>query len=92
MGNPSSDREGDMDMDPGIIIALINTAGIIIVAYLSYKTREQSRDTAAQVNVVEKATNSMKDALVEATRKASFAAGLAQGTEKERQRPKDGSS
>src|SRR5260221_8932500 len=55
-----------------IIVAMVNT----YVAWVTNRTRKE-------VKIVEKATNSMKDALVAATAKASLAegtaAGLAQG-------------
>lgn len=56
-----------------LFVALIN-------AYTAYKVRR------AEVNIekVEKATNSMKDALVVAAGKAGFTEGLAEGSRREK--------
>lgn len=47
------------------------------IVYLAYLTHESAKRSEANIQLVEKATNSMKDALVASTAKASFAEGKA---------------
>lgn len=47
---------------------------------IAHETRQIAQDTRADVAIVEKATNSMKDALVKATADASLLKGRAQVT------------
>lgn len=47
-----------------------------LAAFLSWRTLQSSKRTEANVQVVEKATNSMKDALVLAAGKAGFEEGV----------------
>jgi hypothetical protein len=58
---------------------LLNTLGLIILALLNIYALHRGSKTQALVLKIEQATNSMKDALVEATAKASHAEGLAEG-------------
>jgi len=65
-----------LNLDFNLVVILLIAA---INAYTAYITRKTNKN----VEIVERATNSMKDALVAATAKASLAegtaAGLAQG-------------
>ena len=56
-----------------------NTAGLLIIAVFNALTAFLSYRTHQAVMVVEKATNSMKDALVATTAEASHLAGEKQG-------------
>jgi len=56
-----------------LFVALIN-------AYTAYKVHHSATD----IRKVEKATNSMKDALVTAAGKAGFTEGLAEGLRREK--------
>jgi len=53
-----------------IIVALINSVGLILVAWMTNRTR-------SDVRKVEKATNSMKDALVAGARREGITQGRA---------------
>ncbi len=58
-------------MDPLVVVALINTIGLIVVAWLTNRTRDDVRR-------VEKATNSMKDALVAGAHREGVVQGRAE--------------
>ena len=58
-----------------LITAMASAAAVVIGAFNSIKLSR----TAQQVEKIEVATNSMKDALVAATAKGEHAAGVAQG-------------
>jgi hypothetical protein len=62
----------------GVILGLIALFNLI-TAFLAYRTHQNVIATRADVAVIEKATNSMKDALVKATGEASHAAGVTEG-------------
>lgn len=77
------------DLDWNQVIVLVITALTVYNSYLIYKTKmavqttsEAIRRTDDNVMLIEKATNSMKDALVASTAKASYAEGA--GKERER--------
>ena len=53
-----------------IAVALINSAGLVVVAWMTNRTR-------SDVRRVEKATNSMKDALVAGARREGITQGRA---------------
>ncbi len=53
-----------------IVVALINSVGLVAVAWLTNRTR-------SDVRRVEKATNSMKDALVAGARREGITQGRA---------------
>jgi len=59
-----------------LLIAACN----LITAFLSFRTNQAAVSTQANMAKVEIATNSMKDALVTATAKASYAEGHTVGT------------
>lgn len=73
-----------MQLDTNFLSLLI----ILVIAGLNLYTAIISRNTNKNMELVEKSTNSMKDALVAATAKASLAEGTAiglkQGREEER--------
>ena len=58
-----------------LVVALINA----YTAWISFRTHEATVKVAENVQVIEKATNSMKDALVASTQKAAFAEGKESG-------------
>ena len=78
-------------IDLGGIAALIASIATAIVSIGTFvrQGRIQRRIELVQTNVqkIELATNSMKDALVKATAEASQAKGLAEGIAKERANP-----
>lgn len=61
-----------------LLAALVNLA----TAYMVLQLRKVVLDAASNISKVELATNSMKDALVEAVSRASLAEGKEQGREK----------
>ena len=69
-------------MDTAAWIALFNMIGIIAVAVFTYLGKRQGNRNEEKIEQVHKATNSMKDALVAATAKASFAEGAKSETDK----------
>lgn len=62
-------------MDPTIIVALINAFAIGLNAFVLYRIHTRVQAVAVNVQKVETATNSMKDALVQKTKEAGEAAG-----------------
>lgn len=62
----------------------INQIILLAIAVLNLFTAIMSFRTHTNMAIVEKATNSMKDALVASTAKASLAEGKAQGLEEGR--------
>jgi hypothetical protein len=77
--------------DWGAVIQFCTALATLVTAIIAWRTRiavaKVNVDMAAtQANVlkIEQATNSMKDALVEATGKAEFGRGVAQGREEEK--------
>lgn len=68
-----------------VLIAVMNA----VTAFLAYRTHLATQTTQSNVAKIEIATNSMKDALVEATGKASHAEGMAEGIVQGRQDAKD---
>lgn len=62
-------------MGTSLWITVVQTVGIVAVAYFTYLSRKDIRK-------VEIATNSMKDALVSTTAKKSFAEGVKSETDK----------
>lgn len=74
-----------------LVLVLLAAFVNLVTAYLVLQLRAVVVDAASNILKVEKATNSMKDALVAATAKASLAEGRAEGREmaetKERERP-----
>lgn len=75
------------------IAAIIGAAGTVITPIVvAVLTRQQNRKieaSAENVRKIEIATNSMKDALVAATAKASKAEGKAEGVEQGRNEKKE---
>lgn len=73
-----------MDWD-NVVLAVIAVATALNSYFqwrsnqISHETKAIAKKTQADVALVEKATNSMKDALVRATADASLAQGLAAG-------------
>ena len=67
-----------VELSNTLILAIIALANAF-TAFLVYRTHIIAQATAANVAIVERATNSMKDALVVATGKASRAEGIAAG-------------
>ena len=65
-------------VDPNITLLLIAIFQAA-TAFLTWRTHSATKDTQMNVAVIEKATNSMKDRLVEATGKASRAEGKEEG-------------
>jgi Flp pilus assembly protein TadB len=66
-------------MNPEVMnsfILLAIAAMNAVTAFISWRTHESSKRTEANVQTVEKATNSMKDALVAAAGKAGFQQGV----------------
>lgn len=61
-----------------VILAMIAFFNVV-TAYLAYRTHQLAVATQKDMTTVEKATNSMKDALVKATGEASHAAGMVEG-------------
>lgn len=59
----------------GIVIALIQA----LTAWFVWKGQRHQEEANANILKIEKATNSMKDALVAATDRAAHAVGLAEG-------------
>jgi len=68
----------DPNIVNNIILAVIALANLF-TAFLAFKNHDQIKDARNDIATIEKATNSMKDALVLATGKASRAEGLAEG-------------
>ncbi len=64
--------------------SLATVAGVII----SLRNGQKANKIAENVQTIEKATNSMKDALVQATAKASLAEGTAAGLAQGRSEPR----
>jgi hypothetical protein len=62
----------------GVILAMIALFNLI-TAFLAYRTHQAAVSTQANMALVEKATNSMKDQLVKATGEAAHAAGMSEG-------------
>ena len=60
----------------------LNTGMLIILGVINIVNVVLTKKAATNIAIVEKATNSMKDALVAATAKASLAEGKAAGMEK----------
>lgn len=58
-----------------LLIAIFNC----ITAILSWRTHAATKKTQENVQKIETATNSMKDALVKSTAEASHAAGMEEG-------------
>jgi hypothetical protein len=81
------------------VIAIAQLLGAFVLSFNCWQTWNNGRhgrklsDAVAEVkeniSIVEKATNSMKDALVEATAKASLAEGTAAGLEQGRKEARD---
>ena len=65
-------------IDPNVTLLLIAVFQAI-TAFLAWRTHSAAKDTQTDVAIIEKATNSMKDRLVEATGKASRAEGKEEG-------------
>lgn len=63
----------------GIGVAAVNTIGLVIVALITQSVRNNQDKLADNVQKIEVATNSMKDALVKATAVAAEAEGNKQG-------------
>jgi len=71
-----------MIIDPGLASVIgetIKLIGILIAVYFSIRSSKNSEKALKVAETTEKNTNSMKDALVTATAKASFAAGEKSG-------------
>jgi hypothetical protein len=67
-------------MPDGNTVALVAIAVLnAFTAFLAYRTHLTSVETNKNVAIVEKANNSMKDALVASTAKASMAEGELKG-------------
>ena len=67
-----------MNFDPNLTLLLIAIFNAI-TAFLAWRTHAAAKETQANVQKIETATNSMKDALVKATGEASHAAGVEEG-------------
>jgi hypothetical protein len=61
------------------LFALVSSMFTAYLAYLIVKLNKQSESMAKNIEKVEKATNSMKDALVLATEKEALARGTKEG-------------
>jgi len=68
----------DPNIVNNIILAVIALANLF-TAFLAFKNHDAIKEARSDIAIIEKATNSMKDALVTATGKASRAEGLAEG-------------
>lgn len=68
----------------GVVIQIAVLVSIAITALLQLLTYVSVRKARLDIRTVELATNSMKDALVEATRKSAGLEGEARGREEER--------
>lgn len=58
---------------------LVTAVGTVVNLFLNYWTRREVKAQAENIQKIETATNSMKDALVKASGEAGHAAGLAEG-------------
>ena len=80
-------------MTDSVIVALIaglpGTMAAVGALIVTIRTGTKVAAVATQVNVVEKATNSMKDALVKATGEEALARGIQQGKDAEKARQSD---
>jgi hypothetical protein len=68
----------------GGIAQLITALVLAFNVWQTWRNGQKSNRIAANVQVIEKATNSMKDALVKATGEAALAKGTAAGLEQGR--------
>ena len=71
-----------------LLAVLIVAVAQLTIAILGFvqarRAASKANETHIQLQAVEKATNGMKDQLVETTRQAALAAGIAQGKDLER--------
>lgn len=75
--------------DPNLIALALIAVMNAFTAFLAYRTHLATAITQTNVAKIEIATNSMKDALVEATGKASHAEGMAEGIKQGHQEAKE---
>lgn len=73
------------DVQKTIITSLATAAPLMLMYWLQHRAVLRKVDEVkADVKTIEKATNSMKDALVQSTKDASLLAGHAQGVKDEK--------
>lgn len=79
---------GPTALSPTVVIWLevIKLAGTIVTLGITAWLTVRLAEVKTNVDKIEKATNSMKDALVESTAKENLAVGVGQGIEQERTR------
>lgn len=65
------------------IARAIQAIGIVVVLWQQWRSRQRAMEIAANVLKIELATNSMKDALVASTAKASELEGAERGRQEE---------
>jgi hypothetical protein len=71
------------------VLELFTALAVAYGAYMSRQTQKIAKETQKDVRVVEKATNSMKDALVAATERSAMAEGTASGLAQGRREGQD---
>lgn len=59
-------------------VQIVGAAGAMFAAYLSYKSLKASKETKEAIVVLEKNTNSIKDALVATTHREGILQGAAE--------------
>lgn len=73
------------DVQKTIITSLATAAPLMLMYWLQHKSvMRKMEEVKTDVKTIEKATNSMKDALVQSTKEASLLAGHAQGVKDEK--------
>jgi len=77
-----------MTVNAGEVAQLIIACTVVFNCWQSWRNGQRAKKIEANVYTIEKATNSMKDALVAATAKASLAEGIASGLEQGRNEPR----
>ena len=77
-------------MEWSTISSDLNTGMLIILGVINIVNVILTKKAATNIAIVEKATNSMKDALVASTARAAQAEGHAEGLEQGRSENKDG--
>ncbi len=71
---------------PALVASLIALVSAIAAFVQSLRNGEKAAVLAEKIEVVHRATNSIKDELVASTARAAHAEGLAEGTARERER------
>jgi hypothetical protein len=73
------DPAGALISDATLVISLVSAIGMCATAIIGVVNAVKLTRTSANIQKIETATNSMKDALVAATAKGSHAEGVVQG-------------